>query len=281
MPVATRSRSFWSTRVTTTRRNSRSRPGRTTRVFATSPRKRTVRAPRSTKGCTRRAAPFSCALTTMSSFPRIGRPTWRESSNPSRRRAFSIAASRRCRTTRVPATFPRTTPRRRASSPPSPSSDTARASAPRWDSGGISSSSSEGSTISSDPAGVFRRPTISILSIRALLTGWHVYETTELSVVHDGFRTFAQGKEHARRDWVALGACFAKPLRARRLSAAIIPLWFFPRRALFPPLFDLLRLRRPRGIGRILAFVEGFADGLKTAVDPATLRFKAPSGSRP
>ena len=131
------------------------------------------------------------------------------------------------------------------------------------------------------PGGRFPSADEFNLSIRALLSGWHVYETAELSVVHDGFRTFAQGKEHARRDWVALGACFAKPLRARRLSAAIIPLWFFPRRALFPPLFDLLRLRRPRGVGRILAFVEGFADGLKTAVDPATLRFKATSGSRP
>jgi glycosyltransferase involved in cell wall biosynthesis len=111
------------------------------------------------------------------------------------------------------------------------------------------------------------------LAIRALLRGWRVYETGKLSVVHDGFRTFAEGRVHARRDWLAIGAVCAKPIRAGRFQGAIVPAWFFAQRAVWPPVADLLSLRRPRGLGRIAAFVEGFAKGLGTAVDRETLRY--------
>jgi glycosyltransferase involved in cell wall biosynthesis len=111
------------------------------------------------------------------------------------------------------------------------------------------------------------------LCMRALLKGWQVYETTALAVEHDGFRSFAEGRAHARRDWLALGAVCAKPLRAGYLSASIVPLWFFPTRALWPPVSDILHLRKPRGLGRITAFLSGFARGLSTSVDPVTLRF--------
>ncbi|MEI9941322.1 MAG: glycosyltransferase family 2 protein [Pseudomonadota bacterium] len=112
------------------------------------------------------------------------------------------------------------------------------------------------------------------LAIRALLTGRHVYEAAGLAVVHDGFRTFEQGRKHARRDWMAIGAVCAKPLRAGYLEALIVPLWLFTTRALLPPMADLMRLRRPRGLGRIVAFTLGFAEGLRTPVDGETLRFK-------
>ncbi len=111
------------------------------------------------------------------------------------------------------------------------------------------------------------------IAMRALLTGHHVYETAELSIVHDGFRTFQEGRAHARRDWIALGAVCAKPLRALHLRAAIVPLWLFSTRAVWPPIEDALHLRKPRGLIRIVAFVEGFAQGLCIAVDPVTLRY--------
>lgn len=109
--------------------------------------------------------------------------------------------------------------------------------------------------------------------LRALLTGHHVYETAELTLVHDGFRTFAQGQAHARRDWLALGAVCAKPLRAGHWRAIVIPFWLFFTRAVWPPLADLLSLRRPRGLGRIVAFAQGFCRGCATPVDSRTLRF--------
>jgi glycosyltransferase involved in cell wall biosynthesis len=111
------------------------------------------------------------------------------------------------------------------------------------------------------------------LAMRALLSGRHVYETAELSIVHDGFRTFEQGRAHARRDWLALGAVCAKPLRAGHLRAAVVPIWLFSTKALWPPLADVLSLRKPRGFGRIVAFVQGFGQGLSSRVERKTLRF--------
>lgn len=111
------------------------------------------------------------------------------------------------------------------------------------------------------------------LALRVLLSGRHVFETAELSIVHDGFRTFEQGRAHARRDWLALGAVCAKPLRAGHLRAAVVPVWLFSTKAVWPPIADALALRKPRGLGRIVAFVEGFARGLGTRVEQRTLRF--------
>lgn len=114
------------------------------------------------------------------------------------------------------------------------------------------------------------------ISLRALLSGGHVYETAELAIVHDGFRTFEEGRQHARRDWIALGAVCAKPLRAGHFRAVVVPMWLFSSRALLPPMMDLLRLRKPRGAQRILAFLEGFRVGMRMKVDPVTLRFSDP-----
>lgn len=112
------------------------------------------------------------------------------------------------------------------------------------------------------------------ISMRALLKGWQIYETPELSVVHDGFRSFEQGKQHATRDWIALGAVCAKPLRAGYLRALVVPIQFFTVYALLPPVADAVRLKRPRGIARITAFFKGFAAGLRTPVDPNTLHYE-------
>jgi len=112
------------------------------------------------------------------------------------------------------------------------------------------------------------------IAIRALLYGREVYETADLAIVHDGFRTFAEGEAHARRDWIALGAVCAKPLRAGYWSAVVIPAWLLSVQAVWPPVLDLLSLRKPRGIGRITAFVQGFLSGFATPVERDTLRFE-------
>ncbi|HKO47522.1 MAG TPA: glycosyltransferase family 2 protein [Polyangiaceae bacterium] len=111
------------------------------------------------------------------------------------------------------------------------------------------------------------------IAMRALLNGHHVFETAGLSIVHDGFRTFEEGRKHTARDWIALGAVCAKPLRAGRFEAAVIPLWLFSTKALWPPMADLLHLRKPRGAVRIVSFLRGFGVGLSQRVDRATLRF--------
>jgi hypothetical protein len=111
------------------------------------------------------------------------------------------------------------------------------------------------------------------ISIRALASGWQIYETPELSIIHDGFRSFAEGRAHARRDWIALGAVCAKAVRVGNWAALLIPIHIYLVNALWPPISDLLHLRRPRGLVRITAFVRGLFDGMRSRMDPQTFRF--------
>jgi GT2 family glycosyltransferase len=115
------------------------------------------------------------------------------------------------------------------------------------------------------------------ISIRVLLHGWQVYETAGIAVVHHGFRTLAEGKVHALRDWIAIGALCAKPISAGHLSAVVLAAWLFVGQALWPPMRDLVRLRRPSGLSRIVGFVRGFTDGVRTRVDRKTIAFRPAS----
>jgi glycosyltransferase involved in cell wall biosynthesis len=112
------------------------------------------------------------------------------------------------------------------------------------------------------------------ITARALLLGWHVYESADLAIVHHGFRSFDEGRKHALRDWIAIGAVCAKPLRAGHWRAAVVPIYEFTVNALWPPVADLLHGRKPRGMARIKGFVKGFTDGLRTPVDKGTLIFR-------
>jgi GT2 family glycosyltransferase len=112
------------------------------------------------------------------------------------------------------------------------------------------------------------------ISVRALLRGWQVYDTASVSVLHYGFRTLAEGKAHALRDWVAIGALCAKPIRAGHVSAITLVVWMFFAEALWPPMRDVTRLRRPRGLSRIVGFMRGFSGGIRTPVDRKTLVFR-------
>ena len=111
------------------------------------------------------------------------------------------------------------------------------------------------------------------IAVRAVLRGWWLCEVAGISITHHGFRNFLEGREHARRDWTALGAACAKPLLAGYPSAAPLAAWTFLRHAVFPPFSELVRLRRPHGLVRITSFLRGFIEGLRTRVDPKTLRF--------
>ena len=108
-----------------------------------------------------------------------------------------------------------------------------------------------------------------------MLGGWDVRDTASLSVLHYGFRTLAEGKAHAKRDWISIGALCAKPIRAGYGRAIGLSLWLFGVEALWPPVRDLLRLRKPSGLSRIVGFAQGFAGGLRTPVDRDTLRFRS------
>ena len=112
------------------------------------------------------------------------------------------------------------------------------------------------------------------MAVRALLHGYTVYETDAVAVRHAGFRTWEQGRLLSRRDWVGIGAAYAKPLKCGHWRFAVVPAYEFFRFALWPPLADLLHGRRPRGLGRIGAFLSGFVRGWRVPVDARTLLFR-------
>jgi glycosyltransferase involved in cell wall biosynthesis len=111
------------------------------------------------------------------------------------------------------------------------------------------------------------------IAARALLSRYHVYETSAIAVKHFGFRTWQQGRQLAHRDFVAIGAAYSKLLKCGRVDMMYIPAREFIAYALWPPIQDLLYLRQPRGLVRITAFLEGFIAGLRTPVDRATMKF--------
>jgi GT2 family glycosyltransferase len=113
------------------------------------------------------------------------------------------------------------------------------------------------------------------IALRALIAGGHVVEVSRLSIVHYGFRTFAEGRYHALRDWIAIGALCAKPIRAGHFNAITLGIRLFCFHALWPPLRDLLNRRRPSGAARIVGFIKGFVRGLGTPVDRTALRFRS------
>ena len=110
------------------------------------------------------------------------------------------------------------------------------------------------------------------LALRMVLFGWHVYNTGDRAIVHHGFRNMIQGREHGRRNFTGLGAVCAKPVRAGRLRAMVLPVWGLSH-ALSSPVLDLLRFRRPRGLSRITGFLSGFTRGLRVPVDREHLLF--------
>jgi glycosyltransferase involved in cell wall biosynthesis len=111
------------------------------------------------------------------------------------------------------------------------------------------------------------------IAIRALFARYHIYETSATAVKHFGFRTWQQGRQLTRRDFLAIGATYSKFLRCGRIELMYIPAYEFTKYALWPPIWDLLHLRKPRGITRITAFVTGFIQGLRAPLDKATMIF--------
>jgi glycosyltransferase involved in cell wall biosynthesis len=111
------------------------------------------------------------------------------------------------------------------------------------------------------------------IAIRALLARHHVFETSTIAVKHFGFRSWQQGPQLARRNFLGIGAAYSKFLKCGRIELMYIPAHEFIKYALWPPIRDVLHLRQPRGMVRITAFAEGFVDGLRTPVDRATMLF--------
>lgn len=105
------------------------------------------------------------------------------------------------------------------------------------------------------------------IAIRALVHKFWVYETPEVAVVHDGFRDARQLRELTKRDFTGMGAACIKLVKCGQLHAALAYTYDFVVVVLWSPFVSLLRLKRPRGFGRLLFFCYGLMQGLLTPVD--------------
>lgn len=128
------------------------------------------------------------------------------------------------------------------------------------------------------PGGVFYSAEDTDLMLRALLHGYQVYEMSETAVVHEGFRTWEQGRQLMHRDWSALGAVYAKLLRHN--ARTLLPfIWHeISHKLLFPPVRNLVQQHELKGYIPLRAFLDGFRRGWQTPVNPETLRFAIDQG---
>jgi hypothetical protein len=113
------------------------------------------------------------------------------------------------------------------------------------------------------------------LVVRALLANRAVCTTDRTSVTHLGFRTWAEGKELAQRDFIGIGAAHAKPLRAGRWSFLPVALFELVQASVLAPLALALTLRRPHGFGRGIHYLRGFMGGLRTPLDRKHLVYRS------
>ena len=104
------------------------------------------------------------------------------------------------------------------------------------------------------------------LAIRVLLKGWWVYETAATAVIHFGYRTWAEGRDLTRRDWLAMGAMCAKPIKCGHWQTIILALYESIGNGILQPLHLLTYGRRPQGFRRFFYFWKGFLAGWRTPI---------------
>jgi GT2 family glycosyltransferase len=105
------------------------------------------------------------------------------------------------------------------------------------------------------------------LTLRALSSGYLVYETPEVSVVHHGFYGWDQRMSLVHRYWYGTGAAFMKQLRRGRWDAAIVLLrlargWVSSRSRVARSFSE-----RPHRLRGGLSFVRGVVSGAFTPLD--------------
>ncbi len=111
------------------------------------------------------------------------------------------------------------------------------------------------------------------ISLRALLRGYTVVQSASTSVVHNGFRTWQQGRDLGKRDCVGVGAGYAKLIRCG--EPLILFVWLFElyHFLIQPAFWYLVRFRKPPVIRRAISLFEGFKLGWKADVDKKNMRF--------
>jgi Predicted glycosyltransferases len=107
--------------------------------------------------------------------------------------------------------------------------------------------------------------------IRSLLAGFCVYETPEVAVVHNGFRSWSESDSIVHGYLFGIGATIAKHLKCGNLSvahvgAALAGRWLFAQPVV------IYGFKPPRGV-RMLGFLRGFRAGMSMRVNRRTSQF--------
>ncbi len=102
------------------------------------------------------------------------------------------------------------------------------------------------------------------MAYRMLKAGYTVLNVADASVVHHGFRSWAEGQGHMRRTGKALGALYMKHLRLG--DAAVLPTFIYEwLRCISWP--RLLTLRPRTGLGRFAGFTLGCVISFQYDID--------------
>jgi glycosyltransferase involved in cell wall biosynthesis len=112
------------------------------------------------------------------------------------------------------------------------------------------------------------------IAVRALINGWWLYETSQVAITHNGFRTWQQGKGLAKRNWIGIGAAYIKPVKQGRWEGAVVLLYEAFGVALAGPIQKLFMLRKPQGFRNFIYLWIGVIRGLKTPIDKNRLVYK-------
>lgn len=111
------------------------------------------------------------------------------------------------------------------------------------------------------------------ISLRALLRGCTVVQTATTSVVHNGFRTWQQGRELGKRDCVGVGAGYAKLIRCGERKIIFVWLYELYHLIVKPAFHHLIHLRKPPVLIRAVSLFEGFKLGSRAAIDKNRMVF--------
>ncbi|HEV8712245.1 MAG TPA: glycosyltransferase [Candidatus Binatia bacterium] len=108
------------------------------------------------------------------------------------------------------------------------------------------------------------------LVMRALRSGYFIYETPAIWVIHHGFRTWREGLRLIQRYWYGTDAMYAKyfkiaPWSTTRLLLRLAGRWAFGQSRVAASLGA-----HTHKVLRLLSFVKGFAAGTAIPVDRAT-----------
>ncbi|NTW01972.1 MAG: glycosyltransferase family 2 protein [Oscillochloris sp.] len=101
-------------------------------------------------------------------------------------------------------------------------------------------------------------------TLRMLMAGYHVYRTNTVSVIHYGFRTYAQLRQLIRNNMFSIGAISAQIIRRGYWHGVRYFLSVFLQMVLLPVMRDLTRLKVPPVLGRVIWLFRGLVEGLRT-----------------